>query len=105
MVPSRSLAFATLLLLSASASASSFFVTTDALVGGLAATGEATSDATSSLRDFKLVRAAREDAAAFVASQGAIRGVRLEAALQHIRSHAPQLSASDMQLAEAIISL
>ena len=63
------------------------------------------SDATSSLsKDDKVIRAARDDAASFVASNGAIRGAQLEAALLQIREHAPQLQASDAQLAEAILS-
>ena len=51
-----------------------------------------------------MIRAARDDAASFVASNGAIRGAQLEAALLQIREHAPQLQASDAQLAEAILS-
>lgn len=49
--------------------------------------------------------AARDDAASFLASQGEIRGARLEAALQHIRQQAPQLRADDLQLAQAILVL
>ncbi|MNP55396.1 hypothetical protein D3C76_1500400 [compost metagenome] len=62
-----------------------------------------TSDATSSLRDNKIVQAARDDAASFVASEGAIRGVKLESALDYIRQQAPQLNATDAQLAQAIL--
>lgn len=62
-----------------------------------------TSDATSSLRDNKIVQAARDDAASFVASEGAIRGVKLESALDYIRQQAPQLKATDAQLAQAIL--
>ena len=100
----RLLSLGALLACAASASATSFVVTTDALVGAVAATTEATSDVSSSLSDDKIVRAARDDAASFVASQGTIRGARLQAALQHIRQRAPHLSANDMQLAEAILS-
>lgn len=102
---SRTLSLAALLTFAASASATSFVVTTDALVAGVAATSEATIDVSSSLSDDKIVLAARDDAASFVASQGSIRGVKLEAALQHIRRQAPQLSTDDLQLAEAILSL
>lgn len=105
MNPVRTLSLAALLALATSASATSFVATTDAIVGGVAATSEATSDVSSSLRDDKIVLAARDDAASFVASQGAIRGVQLEAALQHIRQHAPSLTADDLQLAQAILSL
>jgi uncharacterized protein (TIGR02448 family) len=96
---------AALLTLASAASATSFVVTTDSLVSGLAASSEATSDISSSLGDDKVVLAARDDAASFVATQGGIRGVQLEAALQHIRQHAPQLQADDLQLAQAILSL
>lgn len=96
---------AALLALAANASATSFVVTTDATVGAIGATSEATSDISSSFSDDKIVLAARDDAASFVASQGEIRGARLEAALQHIRQQAPQLQADDLQLAQAILVL
>ncbi|WP_415753900.1 DUF2388 domain-containing protein [Pseudomonas leptonychotis] len=99
------LGLAALLTVSATASATSFVVTTDAVVGAVGATSEATSDVSSSFTDDKIVLAARDDAAAFVASQGEIRGVRLEAALQHIRQQIPALHGDDMQLAAAILSL
>jgi len=38
-------------------------------------------------------------------SEGAIRGVRLESALEHIRKQVPQLSATDAQLAQAILTI
>ncbi|EWC41710.1 DUF2388 domain-containing protein [Pseudomonas stutzeri] len=93
------------LLLSGGASAASFSATTDMLVGGLINTVDATSDLSSSLRDDKLVLDARDDAARFVASEGDLRGVQLEAALRHIRSQQPRLEASDLQLAQAILAL
>ncbi|WP_137817657.1 DUF2388 domain-containing protein [Pseudomonas sp. 2FG] len=102
----RLLSAAALLAVATSASATSFVVTTDATVGALGATSDATSDVSSSFSDDKIVRAARDDAASFVASQGQIRGVQLEAALQHIRQQVPQLRAStDLQLAQAILTL
>ncbi|MGK8439857.1 DUF2388 domain-containing protein [Ectopseudomonas hydrolytica] len=102
----RPLSAAVLLALATSASATSFVVTTDAIVSGLAASSEATSDISSSLRDDKIVISARDDAASFVASAGAIRGAKLEAALRHIRDRLPGLAAvGDLQLAEAILSL
>lgn len=106
----RLLSAAALLALAANAHASSLIVTTDSIVGALKATSDASSDAssdaTSSLRDNKVVRAARDDAASFVASQGAIRGVKLESALAQIRQQAPQLSAAtDAQLAQAILAI
>jgi len=105
MNPVRIIGMAAWLALASNASASSFVVTTDSLVAGLAASAEASSDISSSLNDDKIVLAARDDAASFVASQGAIRGARLEAALQHIRQQAPALQADDLQLAAAILSL
>ncbi|WP_047290239.1 DUF2388 domain-containing protein [Pseudomonas protegens] len=101
----RLISAAALLALAANAHATSLIVTTDAIVGALKATTDATSDATSSLRDNKIVRAARDDAASFVATDGAIRGVKLESALAHIRQQAPQLQASDAQLAQAILAI
>ena len=101
----RLLSAAALLAVAANSHATSFIVTTDAVVGALKATSDATSDVTSSFRDDKIVRAARDDAATFVASAGDIRGVRLEGALQHIRATLPRLHASDAQLAQAILTL
>ena len=101
----RLLSAAALLVLAANANASSFLVTTDSIVGALKATSDASSDATSSLRDNKVVRAARDDAASFVASAGAIRGAHLEAAFLHIRSQQPTLQMDDMQLAQAILAI
>ncbi|URN88697.1 MAG: DUF2388 domain-containing protein [Pseudomonas protegens] len=101
----RLLSAAALLALAANAHATSLIVTTDAIVGALKATTDATSDATSSLRDNKIVRAARDDAASFVATDGAIRGVKLESAFAHIRQQAPQLQASDAELAQAILAI
>jgi uncharacterized protein (TIGR02448 family) len=105
MNPLRTLGFLSLFALSSAASASSFVATTDAVAGALVGTSDATSDATSSLRDDKIVLAARADAASFIASQGSIRGVQLEAALRHIRQQAPELAGNDLQLAQAILSL
>ncbi|UTW06051.1 DUF2388 domain-containing protein [Pseudomonas benzenivorans] len=100
-----SLGLTALLLISGGAAASSFIGTTDALGNALVGTSDASTDATSSLRDDKLVLGARDDAASFVASQGQIRGVRLEAALEHIRRQHPNLQAGDLQLARAILGL
>ena len=48
---------------------------------------------------------ARDDAASFVASEGRIRGVRLEAALIQLRARTEAArSASDMMLARAILA-
>jgi uncharacterized protein (TIGR02448 family) len=78
--------------------------------GGAAATagssvGMSASSKTTS-PDSKLVLQARDDAASFVASDGRIRGVQLEAALKHLRERsAAAQRASDMQLAQAILAL
>jgi uncharacterized protein (TIGR02448 family) len=97
----RLLSAAALLAVAANAHATSFIVTTDAVVNAL----KATSDVTSSFKDDKIVLAARDDAASFVASEGSIRGVKLESALDHIRHQAPQLNATDAQLAQAILTI
>jgi uncharacterized protein (TIGR02448 family) len=102
----RLLSAATLLALATSASATSFVYTTDAVVGAVKGTADITSDISSSFNDDKVVLAAREDATSFVATNGNIRGARLEAALAHIREKAPQLQArSDLQLAQSILVL
>jgi uncharacterized protein (TIGR02448 family) len=66
--------------------------------------GATTASTYMTFRDDKLVAAAREDAGSFVASDGAIRGPYLEAMLVKLRSEQPQLQASDMQLANAILA-
>ncbi|MDH0302644.1 MULTISPECIES: DUF2388 domain-containing protein [unclassified Pseudomonas] len=96
---------ALLLSLSGVANATSFIVTTDAVVGAVAASTDATSDVSSSFRDDKIVQAARDDAASFVGSEGQIRGAKLESAFVHIRQQMPALQASDAQLARAILAL
>jgi uncharacterized protein (TIGR02448 family) len=101
----RLLSAAALLLVAANSHASSFIVTTDAVVGALKSSSDATSDVTSSFRDDKIVRAARDDAASYVASEGVIRGVKLESAFDHIRRQVPQLNATDAQLAQAILTI
>ncbi|KTT47948.1 DUF2388 domain-containing protein [Pseudomonas oryzihabitans] len=99
-------AAAALFCLSSAASASSFYVTTDIIVNAIDATSDATSAITGSFKNDKLVLEARDDAASFVGSAGDIRGVRLEAALDHLRTQAPQLrQASDAQLAQAILAI
>ena len=100
----RTLAFFSLFGLAAGASASSFVVTTDTLVDALAATIDTTSNATSSVVDNKVVLAAKDDAASFVATAGALRGAHLENALQHIRARMPAVQADDAQLAQAILA-
>ncbi|KRV34747.1 Holliday junction resolvase [Pseudomonas aeruginosa] len=65
-----------------------------------------TSKLTSTPFENKLLRDARGDAASFVASDGAIRGAQLEAAMRTLRSRLPEArEASDQVLAEAILAL
>ena len=67
------------------------------------ASGYATSMVTSAPFDHKLLVAARDDAAAFVASDGQLRGAQLESALDYLRRTQPKLHASDLELAQAIL--
>lgn len=102
MTPIRLFGAAALLSLSSLANASSFIGTTDMIASGLIGTSKSTTNLTSG--DDKVVLAAQQDAASFVATQGAIRGAQLESALQVIRANAPALQASDLELAEAILA-
>ena len=70
---------------------------------GIVATGYATSMVTSAPFDRKLLLAAQDDAAAFIASDGALRGAQLESALVYLRQKRPKLHASDLELAQAIL--
>ena len=80
----RLLSAAALLTVAASAHASSFIATTDAIVGTLKATTDLTSDATNSIRDNKIVRAARDDI------RDGIGGRPLTGALRHAAREARQ---------------
>ncbi|MFB4392784.1 DUF2388 domain-containing protein [Pseudomonas sp. NPDC089554] len=55
-------------------------------------------------KDHKMIVAAQEDAGSFVASEGAIRGPFLEAAMRQVRADNPGVEASDMELANAILA-
>ncbi|MDO5609882.1 MAG: DUF2388 domain-containing protein [Pseudomonadota bacterium] len=80
--------------------ASSFAGTT----GGAASAGSSASSGSTSGKDKVVVRA-RDDAAAFVASDGRIRGARLEAALRHLReADGEARHASDLALARRILA-
>lgn len=71
--------------------------------GAGSASSGASSDSTSG--SDKMVLQAREDAAGFVASDGRIRGARLEAALRHLRERSVEArAASDIELARAILA-
>ncbi|MDR6841060.1 DUF2388 domain-containing protein [Pseudoxanthomonas sacheonensis] len=97
----RTILICSLLALSAPALASSF---AGSSAGASSAGSSASSGSTSG--DDKVVLRARDDAASFVASEGRIRGARLEAALRQLRERDPAArKASDMQLAQAILAL
>ncbi len=96
----RSLLLCTLIAMSVPAMAGSFAGTS----GGASSAGSSASSGSSSGND-KVVVQAREDAASFVASDGRIRGVQLEAALRHLRtSNETARAATDLQLAQAILA-
>ncbi|MFJ7885883.1 DUF2388 domain-containing protein [Pseudomonas sp. NPDC096917] len=65
--------------------------------------GYVTSKVTSAPFDNKLICAAQDDAAVFIASDGQRRGAQLESALRYLRQNQPKLSASDLELAQAIL--
>ncbi|WP_349744233.1 DUF2388 domain-containing protein [Stenotrophomonas geniculata] len=69
------------------------------------ATGASSGSSGSSSGDDKVVLAARDDAAAFVASDGEIRGARLQAALVHLREQsAAAQQQSDLEMARALLA-
>ncbi|MHC8347069.1 DUF2388 domain-containing protein [Pseudomonas sp. RT6P73] len=70
---------------------------------GIVVTGYATSMVTAAPFDRKLLIAAHDDAAAFIASDGQLRGAQLESALIYLRRTQPKLHASDLELAQAIL--
>ncbi|HUE92470.1 DUF2388 domain-containing protein [Pseudomonas sp.] len=99
-------AVAVVALFAGSVQAQTLVASSNVVINAVARSFNFTSDTTTSIRDSKIVLAARDDAASFVASQGAIRGVQLEAALGAIRSSVPEAQgASDLVLAEAILAL
>lgn len=94
------LAVATLALLSlpvGSAMADSFW-------RNVLSSGATTGSTYLTFKDHKLIIAAQDDAGSFVASEGSIRGPYLEAAIQKVRAANPELQASDMELANAILA-
>lgn len=58
----------------------------------------------SSTGDDKVVLQAREDAALFVATDGAVRSAQLEAALRVVRARSNDTSTTDLELALAILA-
>ncbi|TLX57672.1 Holliday junction resolvase [Stutzerimonas nosocomialis] len=75
----------------------------DVTTAALVRTSYVSSLLTSAPFENKLVIGARDDAASFVASDGLMRGARLEAVLTRLRQTSPELAASDRELAEAIL--
>lgn len=103
---SRVLCAVLLLGLSSVATASSFYTTSEAVTGAIKGTSNGISATSGSFSDNKIVLAARDDAASYVATDGAIRGVHLEAAFVLLRTELPELqAASDLDLARAILAL
>jgi uncharacterized protein (TIGR02448 family) len=97
----RPILFCALLALPMSLFASSFAGTSAG-----SATGASSNSSGSSSGDDKVLLDAREDAASFVASDGAIRGAWLEAAFIQLRERdALAREASDMALARKILAL
>lgn len=93
------------LLACSSAHAQTLVATSNMLLNATNRTLDFTSDTTTSVRDSKLVLAARDDAASFIASDGAIRTAQLQAALNSLREQLPQArEASDAELAQAILA-
>ena len=76
-----------------------FNLSTQGIVASIYATGLVTS----APFDHKLLFAARDDAAAFIASDGQMRGAQLESALAYLRQAQSKLHASDLELAQAIL--
>jgi len=75
----------------------------DLTTNNLVVSGYVTSKVTSAPFDRKLLLDAQDDAAAFVASDGRMRGARLQAVLNRLRQANPELHASDLELAQAIL--
>jgi uncharacterized protein (TIGR02448 family) len=95
-----------LLLLAGVAQAQTVKATSNIVVRAFGRSIDFTSDTTTSTRDSKIVIQAKDAAASYVASQGDIRGVQLEAAFDTLRARLPEArDASDQTLAEAILAL
>ena len=98
-------ASAAVILFASAAQARTVVSTSNMLLRATERSIDFTSDTTTSIRDMKLVVDARDDAASFVASNGAIRGAQLEAALVAVRAQLPAArNASDAELAAAILA-
>lgn len=76
----------------------------DGLVRDILSSGATTASTYLTFKDDKLIVPAQADASSYIASGGQIRGPYLEAALQRLRAEHPELQASDMELATAILA-
>ncbi len=95
-----------MLLMADLAQAQTLVATSNIIVRAFGRSIDFTSDTTTSIRDAKMIQAARGDAASFVASDGDIRGVQLEEAFRSLRDQFPAArQANDLQLAQAILAL
>ncbi|BBP86239.1 MULTISPECIES: DUF2388 domain-containing protein [Pseudomonas] len=95
-----------LTLVAGAVQAQTLVATSNIIVRAFGRSIDFTSDTTTSIRDMKVIREARDDAASFVASAGDIRGVQLEAAFSTLRERLPEArDASDEALAQAILAL
>ncbi len=95
-----------LFLLADMAQAQTVVATSNIIVRAFGRTIDFTSDTTTSIRDSKVVQQAKDDAASYVASNGDIHGVQLNAAFATLRERVPEArTASDQTLAEAILAL
>ncbi|MBT2296894.1 DUF2388 domain-containing protein [Pseudomonas fluorescens] len=94
------LAVATLALLSLPVGS----VMADTFWRNVLSSGATTGSTYLTFKDNKLIVAAQDDAGSFVASDGGIRGPYLEAAMQKVRADNPDLQATDMELANAILA-
>ncbi|MDD1968151.1 DUF2388 domain-containing protein [Pseudomonas sp. NPDC090203] len=95
-----------LLVLTDVAQAQTLKATSNIVVRAFGRSVDFTSDTTSSVRNWKMVVEAQDDAASYVASNGDIHGARLDAAFATLRDRLPEArNASDQDLAEAILAL
>jgi len=95
-----------LLMLAGTAEAQTLKATSNIIVRAFGRTIDFTSDTTTSIRDSKIVLAAKDDAASYVATNGDIHGAQLDAAFYTLRERLPEArNASDQVLAEAILAL
>lgn len=104
--PGSSIPLPAMLLAISLAAASPAIASSFAGTSAGASSGGSSASSGSTSGDDKVIVQARDDAASFVASDGQLRGARLEAALHLLRERdARARDASDMALAQAILAL